>query len=210
MTRFHLYAAIPILLVAGFVFLSAYGAWNRRRREKETLRSIARSLGFTFSEPESRSAFVRLIGDWEMRGRYNGVPVRVYGERVTGQQHTTEVTFIDATAECRTRCQLAITRETTLSRIGGGLGMQDITTGNEDLDRRVVIKGVPIHIVQRITSNTRLQRELLRLFENEGTLHVDLKGVHYRQGTVFTDEQVLRARLEAMTRTVSALEEATA
>lgn len=210
MTRFHLYAAIPILLVAGFVLLGAYGAWNRRRREKEALRSIARSLGFTFSEPESRSAFVRLIGDWEMRGTYGGVPVRVYGERVTGQRHTTEVTFIDAMAECRTKGQLVITRETTLSRVGGALGMQDITTGNEDLDRRVVIKGVPIHIVQRITSNARLQRELVRLFENEGTFHVDLKGVHYRQGTVFTDEQVLRARLEAMTRTVSALEEAAA
>ena len=200
-----------MLILIGIATFFAYAEWKRRKKEKETLRSIARTLGFTFSEPESRSSFVRLIGDWEMKGTYNRIPVRIYGKRVSGQKHSSESTFIDAIANCGPRGQLVITRETTLSRIGGALfGLQDVTTGNADLDRLVVIKGVPTHTVERIVGNPKLQRELARLFEHEGLIHVDLHGAHYRRSRVFTDEQSLRVLLDALTRTAAALEEAAA
>ena len=89
-------------------------------------------------------------------------------------------------------------------------GLQDLTTGNADLDRRVVIKGVPTHVVKRTVDHPELQRELLRLFENDGLIHVDIHGVHYRQSASFKDEQSLRTLLDAMTRTALALEKATA
>lgn len=98
-----------------------------------------------------------------------------------------------------------------MSRIGGALfGLQDVTTGNEELDRRVVIKGVPAHVVKRTVDHPELQRELLRLFEHEGLIDVDLHGAHYRQSASFEDEQAVRTLLDAMTGTVLALEKATA
>ncbi|HYC58638.1 MAG TPA: hypothetical protein VEK79_03650 [Thermoanaerobaculia bacterium] len=211
MTSYYLWSAVPALIVIGGALLAARAAWNRRRKEKETFRSIARTFGFTFSEPPNSSNFMTVIGDWEMKGTYNRIPVRIYGKRVSGQKNNSESTFVDATANCQTKCQLAITRETTLSRIGGAaFGLQDIATGDADLDRRVVVKGVPIHIVERIARNPKFQRELARLFELDGMIHVDLHGAHYRRSTVFTNEQSLRLLLEAMTRTAAALEEAAA
>ena len=195
----------------GIVTLFGYRSWRRRRTEKEDLRKMARTFGFAFSEPETRNNFVRLVGGWEMSGKYNGVAVRIYGKKVSsGEDSSSESTFIDATANCRTKCELMITRETTLSRIGGALfGLQDISTGNADLDRRVVVKGVPTHVVERIVGNPRLQQEVISLFEREGMIHVDLHGAHYRQSRVFRDEQALRPLLESLTRTASALQEAT-
>lgn len=211
MTSYYLYSAVPFLVLIGIAALFGWREWRRRRNEKDTLRRIARTLGFTFSEPPTKSNFLRMIGEWEMKGTYNRVPVRIYGKKPSDRERSSEVTFVDATAKCATKFELMITRETTLSRIGGSvLGLQDVTTGNADLDNRVVIKGVPTHVVQRITGKPKLQQELVRLFEHPGLIHVDLHGVHYRQGNSFTDEQNLRTLLDAMTRTASALEEATA
>jgi hypothetical protein len=211
MVPFYFYSAVPLLIVIGIALLIAYWTWNRRRVEKETLRNIARTLGFTFSEPESRSSFVRLIGGWEMTGTYNRVPVRIYGKKVPGQKRSSESTFIDASANCRTKFELMITRETTASRMAGALfGLQDVKTGKEDFDRRVVVKGVPNHVVKRVIDHPELQRELLRLFEHDGSIHVDLHGAHYRQSAGFKDEQTVRSLLDALTRTAAALEKATA
>jgi hypothetical protein len=211
MTSYYAYSAVPILILIGIAVVAGYAAWNRRRTQKENLRRIARTFGFTFSEPESGSSFVRLIGGWEMTGTYNGIAVRIYGKKVSGPERSSESTFIDATANCRVKCELMITRETTLSRIGGAVfGLQDVTTGNADVDRRVVVKGVPTHIVKRIVDNHKLQQEVVRLFEHDGLIHVDLHGAHYRRSGVLTDDQTLRALLDALTRTASALEKATA
>jgi hypothetical protein len=211
MTPFYLYSAVPLLIVIGIMLFIAYWTWNRRRVEKETLRNIARTLGFTFSEPESRSSFARLIGGWEMTGTYNRVPVRIYGKKVPGQESSSESTFIDASANCNTKFELMITRETTASRMAGALfGLQDVKTGKEDFDRRVVVKGVPNHVVKRVIDHPELQRELLRLFEHDGAIHVDLHGSHYRQSSGFKDEQAVRSLLDALTRAAAALEKATA
>ena len=211
MIPFYLYSAVPLLIVIGIALFIAYWTWNRRRVEKETLREIARTLDFSFSEPESRSNFVRLIGGWEMAGTYNRMPVRIYGKKVPGQESSSESTFIDATATCSTKFELMITRETTASRMAGALfGLQDVKTGNEDLDRRVVVKGVPNHVVKRVIDHPDLQRELLRLFEHDGSIHVDLHGAHYRQSASFKDAQAVRPLLDALTRTAAALEKATA
>jgi hypothetical protein len=211
MISYYLYSAVPVLIGIGILVVAGYYAWNRRRGEKETLRNIARTLGFKFSEPESSSSFVRLIGDWEMAGTYNRIPVRIYGKKVSGDEGSSESTFIDATASCRTKFELVITRETAVSRLAGALfGMQDVKTGNEDLDRRVVVKGVPAHVVKRVIDHPELQRELLRLFEHDGSIHVDLHGAHYQQSAVFKDEQAVRSLLDALTRTAAALEKATA
>jgi hypothetical protein len=208
---FYLYSAAPIVVLLAIGALFAYVARNRRRKEKDQLRTIARSLGFAFSEPPGKNNFVRLIGGWEITGKYNGVPVRIYGKRVSGTERSSESTFVDATANCRTRFELMITRQTTLSRLGGAvLGLQDVLTGNEELDRRIVVKGVPAHVVKRVMENPRLQREVARLFEHEGLIHVDLNGTHFRRSKSFTDEHSLRPLLDSMTRTASALEEATA
>ena len=211
MISYYLWSAVPFLVLIGIAALFGLAAWRRRRTEKENLRGIARTLGFTFTEPETKNRFMRMIGGWEMKGTYNRVPVRVYGKIPPNRESRSESTFVDATANCATKCELMITRETTLSRIGGSLfGLQDVTTGNEELDRRVVVKGVPNHVVQRIVSNQKLQRELVRLFDHQGLIHVDLHGAHYQQSKSFPDDKTLRPLLDALTRTASALEEATA
>lgn len=211
MLTYYVYSVLPLVVVVGIVALVARRAWTARRREKETLRTIASRLGFKFSEPESGSTFVRMIGGWQMSGTYNRVPVLIYGKKVSDDDGSSESTFIDAAANCQRKFELTIARETTMSRIGGALfGLQDVTTGNAELDRRVVIKGVPTHVVKRTVDHPELQRELMRLFENEGLIHVDLRGAHYRQSASFKDEQAVRTLLDAMTRTVLALEKATA
>ena len=211
MLAYYLYSALPVLVVVGIAAFVAWRTWTARRREKEILRTIASRLGLTFSEPETTSNFVRMIGGWQMSGTYNRVPVRIYGKDARGEDSRAETTFIDVAANCQRKFELTIARETTMTRLGGALfGLQDVTTGNEELDRRVVIKGVPTHVVKRTVDHPELQRELLRLFEHEGLIHVDLRGAHYRQSASFKDERSVRTLLDAMTGTVLALEKATA
>lgn len=98
-----------------------------------------------------------------------------------------------------------------MNRLGGALfGLEDVTTGDADLDARVVVKGVPIHIVQGIVGNVRFQQELMRLFEHNGTIYVDQHGAHFRYPSRHdaTDEQKTRVILNALTRTAAALQEA--
>jgi hypothetical protein len=102
-----------------------------------------------------------------------------------------------------------ITRETTLSRFGKAVfKMEDIQTTNEELNRTVVIKGVPQHFVTRIVNNTRLQEELLQLFQLDGIIYVDQHGAHFRCGGTLLDEPLYRKVLDQLTKTASALEQA--
>ena len=210
MTSYHLFSWAPVLVILVIALLAGRSAWNSRRKEKENLRSIASTLGLTFSEPESGSTFMRMIGGWEMKGKYNGVPLRIYGKKVGEDDRTYESQFIEATADCRTKCGLMITRETTLGRIARTvLPLQDVTTGNPELDRRVVIKGVPTDVVKRIVDDERLQRELVKLFELPGMIHVDINGAHFRTSGGLPDAEELRNLLDSLTRTTRALEQAT-
>jgi hypothetical protein len=227
MIDYWLYSWGPFLIIGAIFCLIGYRAYSSRIRQKEKLKNIAVHLGFTFSDEgtddESAGAiqtsnqelspmrrFLRTIAGWQMKGRMNGVETKIYTKKISSGKHSHEYTCIDALIPWNSSSSLLITRETSLSRLGKAIfDMQDIQTGNEDLDRRVVMKGAPEHFVKRILLDSSLQAELLSLFELEGTIFVDQHGVHFQTPQAIVDEQRYRQLLDRLTRTASALERAT-
>ena len=210
MTGYFLFSYAPIFVLFAIAATIGWVTWKKRVREKEQLRDLARRFGFTYADTELSNGFMRVIGGWEMNGRVNARPVRICGKRNSRSENNSESTFIDVPANCARKFQLVITRETGMSRLANSLlGLEDIATGNAELDQRVVVKGVPVETVERVMRNGELQRELVRLFDHDGVIDVDFKGTRYRSARLPADEQRLRSLLDALTRTASALERAT-
>ena len=237
MIEYYLYNYAPHLFFIALIAIVFYVAYRKRAGQKERLKKIALHLGLKFSDQEielsephegltdsestetgssektnALADMVRLISGWRMEGRYDAVQVRIFSKRTHGSERSqTESTCISAFAKWESNCSLMITRETMLSRLGKSvLNMKDINTTNDELNRLVVIKGVPEHFVKRIVDNSALQQELLKLFRLEGMIYVDQHGVHFRKSGTVVDEELYRKLLTQLTRTASSLEQASA
>jgi hypothetical protein len=223
MIGYWLYSWAPFLIIAAIFVWIAYRAYAKRLQEKQQLKRIAILFGFTFSDGEAtetapppvsgqtaeNGGFLRTISGWHMKGRYNGVETKIYSKKISSGKHSVEHTLIDASTKWNSSSSLVITRETTLGRLGKAIfDMQDIKTGHEELDRRLIIKGVPEQFVKRIMQDANLQQELLSLFEIEGSIYVDRNGAHFQTKGTLVDEQQYRKLLDHLTRTASALEHA--
>lgn len=240
MIGYYLYNYAPHIIVIGVALLIFYFSFRKRVQQKERLKKIAMRFGFEFSDqivdlnepdygltdvaskstattgPEETNRLtdmVRVVSGWRMEGRFNGVQIRIYSTRGRrgSERSSTESTRMSAFGRWQSNSSLMVTRETTLSRLGKAvLNMQDIQTSNEELNRKVVIKGVPENFVKRIVDDAGLQRELLQLFELDGMIYVDQHGAHYQKQGTLLDEELYRKVLEQLTRTASALERASA
>jgi hypothetical protein len=139
---------------------------------------------------------------WEMKGRWNGVPVRVYSEK--SKNNSGRHTVVRADTEATRTIGLQISTERFLSPLGN----KDITIGNEELDKMIYVKADDADQAKIVLMSPTLQDALLQAFKFSKYMNVKDQYVTYYQAGNLQDEETLRAALDHVSRTAQALRSA--
>lgn len=163
---------LPILLVVGLLILFAVLTYLRHQARRQAWSELATRTGLTF-EPGGLFSSMRVTGT--NRGRSLTLDTFT---RSSGKNSTT-YTRISVSVNNPSALSLAIYDENVLSKFGKALGMQDIQTGDEELDRRFTIKGQPEPMIANLLTSIGLRQKLLEA----RSLHVEVKGreLHFEQ-----------------------------
>jgi hypothetical protein len=177
--------AIVILMV----FSIGYSYWLHRKR-MQAWRDVAERTGLSFN-PGS-SIFEKPVISGGFRG-FN-VVVDTF-TRGTGKSRTT-YTRIVFNLHAQSNLTLSLSGEGLFSKVGKSFGMQDIETGDAEIDERYVIKGQPEAEVVRLLSSIGLRQKLLTL----RGLNVEVKGqqVYYHKRGAEANPDALEALLDVL------------
>jgi len=163
---------LPFLLVIGLLVIFGVIAYLRRQARQQAWGELAARTGLTF---ESGGLFSPM----RVTGTYRGHPLTLDTfTRSTGKNSTT-YTRIQMGANNPSALSLAIYDENVLSKVGKALGMQDIQTGDDELDRRFTIKGQPEPMIASLFTSIGLRQKLLQA----RSVHVEVRGqqVYWQQ-----------------------------
>jgi len=163
---------LPFLLVIGLLVIFGAIAYLRRQARQQAWGELAARTGLTF---ESGGLFSPM----RVTGTYRGHPLTLDTfTRSTGKNSTT-YTRIQMGANNPSALSLAIYDENVLSKVGKALGMQDIQTGDDELDRRFTIKGQPEPMIASLFTSIGLRQKLLQA----RSVHVEVRGqqVYWQQ-----------------------------
>ena len=110
--------------------------------------------------------------------------IRLFGQDITFKRGDTYHTYTQMKIElCDLQKGLRICGETLLRKVSTTLGAQDIKTGDQELDKRTVIKGVdPAEVRRYLTAERcaalkRYLKELDPIEVREDGLYLERKGV---------------------------------
>src|SRR5262245_4406235 len=123
-----------IILLEALFFMGVF-AWiflSRRARDK-AWRELAEGTGLTF-EPGGFLGSPRVTGTY--RGHALTLDTFTRGAGKTRRVYTRIVLFVNN----QDSAYLALYQESVFSKVGKFFGMQDIQVGDEDLDRKFIIK----------------------------------------------------------------------
>lgn len=137
---------------------------------------------------------------WEMKGKWNGIPVRVYSEK---NQSSGRCTVVRADAETTRPIGLRISTERFLS-----LGNKDITIGNEELDKMIFVNANDPDQAKMILMSPTLQDALLQAFRFNKYINVQDQYVTFYQAGNMQNEEMLRAAMDHVSRIALALRSA--
>lgn len=204
-------------LSIGIVIISIVIGINYSKKQKETLKQTAMKLGLNFTDGMSAmdggnafqgqlpqgvnmgqvqsmmknpvfSALMSLNSSWNLSGKYNNVPVRVYYETRGSGKSRTSYTIFEAQFTGPEGSGMVISREGFFSGIGKALfKMQDIQTGNMELDKMALIKGKDEMAVKTFLSNPSNQHAVMDIFRSlrdvqifENVVHVEYVGTYVK------------------------------
>jgi len=163
---------LPFLIVISLLVLFGVIAYLRRQARQQAWGELAARTGLTF---ESGGLFSPM----RVTGTYRGHSLTLDTfTRSTGKNSTT-YTRIQMGANNPSALSLAIYDENVLSKVGKALGMQDIQTGDDELDRRFTIKGQPEPMIASLFTSIGLRQKLLQA----RSVHVEVRGqqVYWQQ-----------------------------
>jgi hypothetical protein len=163
---------LPLLIVVGLLVIFAVLAYVRHQARRQVWSELAARTGLTF-EPGT------LFSPMRIKGNYRGHPLTLDTFTRSSGKSSTTYTRIRLTVNNPSALSLAIYDENVLNKLGKALGMQDIQTGDEELDRRFIIKGQPEPVIANLFTSIGLRQKLLEA----RSLHVEVKGreLHFEQ-----------------------------
>jgi hypothetical protein len=212
-----------VLLVAVLML----GAARGRRRERE-MKTLALQLGLNFERmvlgrPEGAAKTGRgsqkrpgpspllkmlpIATSAALTGRVNGVDVRLVPPVSLGDKHTR----LYASFRESKNLGLNIASAVALDRVAHSVfGMQDIKSGNDALDRRVVIQAKSAPEATALLRDPNVQHLLLQLYELSILTRVFDEEIRTSVSDIHTDPDKAKSALDLLTRTVIALDSAPA
>jgi hypothetical protein len=139
-----------------------------------------------------------LFHHWELKGKWNDVPVRVYSE---AEENKSRRTVVRAAIENPKGIGLNIAAEKFLS----SLGKKDISSGNEELDKMIRIQATDPDQVKMLLMSPYLQDALIQAFKFSKYINIQDQYVTFYHAGVLQNEEKLRTALDHVSRTAIAL-----
>ncbi len=219
-------AILPIFIFVLIVPLIVYLTLRRQRVIKEKMREIARILGLQYSDgsspfPQSQSSpaqpgqqksgaalapggflsnFIGSLTPWRLSGNFKSLPVEIYSITRGSGKSSQIYTVIKAIFSPPLTAGLQISTEGFFNRIGKSLfSTQDIQTGDETFDKRVMIKGNSEPVVKSLLSSPALRQTILKAFDTLNDLSIDDTGAVFEERGVNPDAERYRSILELLT-----------
>ena len=142
-------AVLPIGLGVGVGYLVLKLATRRKEQIKQQFTLLADNLGCQVNIPEK--LFMNIDkGFPSIDGMLDGKPIHVYMYTVgSGKNQRTYTAFKIKTTN-RYSYTLAMYKEGFFSKLGKGLGMQDIEIGDPDFDKQFIIKSNDDYFIKEI------------------------------------------------------------
>ncbi len=143
-----------------------------------------------------------LFYQWQLSGKWNDVPVRIYSE--TDKKNSGRYTVVRADTESTRALGLHIVAERFLSTLGN----KDITIGNEELDKMILVKADDPDQAKIFLMSPYLQDAILQAFKFSRTIKIEDQSVTFYHPGNLQNEEKLRAALDHVSRTALALRSA--
>jgi hypothetical protein len=143
-----------------------------------------------------------LFYQWQLSGKWNDVPVRIYSE--TDKKNSGRYTVVRADTENIRAIGLLIVAERFLSTLGN----KDITIGNEELDKMILIKADDPDQAKMLLMSPYLQDAILQAFKFSRAIKIEDQSVTFYHPGNLKNEEKLRAALDHVSRTALALRSA--
>jgi hypothetical protein len=143
-----------------------------------------------------------LFYHWQLTGKWNNVPVRIYSE--TDKNNKGRYTVVRADTEDTRTLGLHIVAERFLSTLGN----KDITIGNAELDKMILVKADDPDQAKMLLMSPYLQDAILQAFKFSRAIKIEDHSVTFYHPGNLQNEEKLRAALDHVSRTALALRSA--
>jgi hypothetical protein len=190
---------LPFLFVAGLLVVFGVIAYLRRQARQQAWSELAARTGLTF---EPGGIFSRTV----VTGNYRGRPLTLDTFTRHSGKNSTTYTRIQLGVNNPSALSLAIYDENVLSKVGKALGVQDIQTGDDELDRRFIIKGQPEPVIASLFTSISLRQKLLEAH----SVHVEVKGqqVYWQQRGAESNADYLQSLFDLLSDLAEAVDRA--
>ena len=171
-----------ILIVIAISYLSAQG-------RKKAWADLAERIGVNY---EAGGFFSRPV----VSGVYQRHQIKLDSFVRRSGKNSTTYTRIVVYLNNAAQFTMSISQEGMFSKLGKKLGIQEITTGDDEIDKRYLIKGEPEADVQRMLSSLGMRQRLLEA----PAIDIEIRGmeVYYHRHGFETDPNKLINLLDLM------------
>ncbi|MBN1888740.1 MAG: hypothetical protein JW850_12155 [Thermoflexales bacterium] len=189
---------LPVLVAGGMLILGLAFAYFNRQRRRQAWTELAERTGLTF-EPGG------FLGGGRVTGNYRGYDLRLDTFTRRHGRSSTTYTRIVLSLSNPTSLELALSNEGVFGKLGKLLGAQDIQTGDEELDRRFVVKGQPAEAIVTLLTAGGLR---YRLLETPSSFKLELKNqqLYYEQRGAERNVDHLQSTLTLLSELAAAAE----
>ncbi|MBI3762629.1 MAG: hypothetical protein HY260_12330 [Chloroflexi bacterium] len=172
-----------VILMAAFVALAFGIAYYQRQARERAWGELAGRTGLTL-EPGNFLTGPRVTGNF--RGHTITLDTFSRGSGKSRTTYTRIVVFVNNQANV----YLALYQESVFSKIGKFFGMEDVQIGDEDVDRRFIIKSRPETFAARLFTSINLRQKLLQA--RAVNIEVDGRELHFEQQGVETNADYMQ------------------
>jgi hypothetical protein len=172
-----------MLFIGGLLTLGFGAAYFGRRRLRNAWGELAARTGLAL-EPGSLFVAPRVTGTY----RSHPLTLETF-TRGSGKSRTT-YTRIVLFVQNPANVYLALYQESVFSKIGKFFGMKDVQVGDEEIDRRFIIKSQPESFAASLATSISLRQRLLEA--RKLNVEVDGREVTFEQVGLLTDGEYLR------------------
>ena len=197
----NLETIIVIVFVIGSLVLAYVIGLFNQRRIMSAWGEVANRTGLQLEQQTTLG-----IPRGHLVGHYRGSPALMETYTVGSGRHRRTYTRVVIQINNRVNGKLAIYQETIFSQLGKALGMQDIQTGDEELDKRFILKGQPENFALSVLNSVNLRQALLQT--RAPNVHLEGNSLRHSEQGVVTDPERTQAVLELLSQIAEGVERA--
>lgn len=209
--------SILIIVIIAAVVGIFYLLYYFEKKQIEKLKNVAEKFGLLFTSGKELRAQMKneiqnsglgvldftkrmqLLGRrWDMSGTYNSVKVHIYPILRQQGRRAVAYTKVVALFKKNFNAGLQISKEGFFSKMGKALGGQDLQTGNEEFDKKFIIKGTNESVILALLQKPEVQKAISDLFAANGDAFINDEGFGIERLGTITKEEVYRSLLDQL------------